>query len=330
MLLKKLSLILGWFLAFICCLWAFGALYFDFPIASGGFAWAFVILTPAATWLLRRRCWPPLVPLAAAAIVLAWWSQLQPSHDRSWQTNVSRLPWAVIEGDRVTLHNVRNFDYPPDGEPVARWETREFDLNEITGMDIAINYWGSPWIAHPIMTFHFANTAPVAFSIETRKEEGESFSALGGFFRRFELIILAGDERDFFRLRIGNDEDIFLYQTNFSPQRARTRFVEYLTAINQLQRQPRWYHAITTNCTTAIRTLAASDRIPWDWRLLINGLADQMLYEHGILTTGGLSFAELRQSALINQAVREAHDDLEFSHRIREAHPGFTTPSDWN
>jgi hypothetical protein len=72
-----------------------------------------------------------------------------------------------------------------------------------------------------------------------------------------------------------------------SPAQARARFLEYVNAINTLRDHPRWYNAITTNCTTNIRTQRpTSQRAPWDWRMLLNGKADEMLYErHAIATS---------------------------------------------
>jgi hypothetical protein len=92
-----------------------------------------------------------------------------------------------------------------------------------------------------------------------------------------------------------------------------------------LRANPRWYNAITTNCTTSIRTQhAASQRAPWDWRILLNGYLDQMLYEHGVLA-GGLPFAELKERSHINAAARPANDAPDFSARIRAGRPGFSS-----
>ena len=86
-------------------------------------------------------------------------------------------------------------DYTP------RWETRTVRLSQITGIDLAINSWGSPWIAHPIVSFQFAAAQPLCFSIETRKKSGQSYSMIGGLYRQFELIYIVADERDVIRVR---------------------------------------------------------------------------------------------------------------------------------
>ena len=71
---------------------------------------------------------------------------------------------------------------------------------------------------------------PLCFSIKTRKEIGESYSAIGGFFRQFELIYVAADERDVIRGRTNfrRGEDVYLYRTTVPPEKARERFMDYI------------------------------------------------------------------------------------------------------
>jgi hypothetical protein len=259
-------------------------------------------------------------------LVLVWWRTIQPSNDRAWQPDVAQTPWAEIDGDRVTLHNVRNCEYRTETDYTPRWETRTVDLSHLTGIDLAINYWGSAWMAHPIASFQFDNALPVCFSIETRKEIGESYSAIGGLYRQFELVYVCADERDVIRVRTNyrHGEEIFLYRTMVPPQAARVRFLDYVASMNALHEHPRWYNAVATNCTTSIRTQHdAAKRAPWDWRLLVNGYADEMLYERGVFATGGLPFAELKQRARINDAAQAADAAADFSQRIRVGRPGF-------
>ena len=198
-------------------------------------------------------------------------------------------------------------------------------LSQLTGIDLAINYWGSPWMAHPIASFQFADAPPVCFSIETRKETGESYSAIGGLYRQYELIYVCADERDVIRVRTNyrHGEDVFLYRTTATPGQARARFLEYLASMNTLRDHPRWYNAVTTNCTTAIRTQHdPARRAPWDWRTLLNGQGDEMLFERGQLVDGGLTFSELKARSLINERARTALDAPDFSNRIRARQHG--------
>jgi hypothetical protein len=117
-------------------------------------------------------------------------------------------------------------------------------------------------------------------------------------------------------------EDIYLYHLTVAPARARERFLEYVRSLNALRMQPRWYNAITTNCTTAIRGQhPRSERIPWDWRILVNGKGDELLYQERALVTGGLPFAELKTQSLINARAKSADASPDFSQLIRVGLP---------
>src|SRR5262249_49172857 len=118
-------------------------------------------------------------------------------------------------------------------------------------------------------------------------------------------------------------EEVFLYRTTLSPEAARQRFLEYVAAMNELNTHPRWYNAATTNCTTSIRAQHdATQRMPWDWRILFNGYADEMLAARGAFA-GGLPFAELKRQARINDAAKAANAAPDFSARIRSGRAGF-------
>jgi hypothetical protein len=325
---RGLLLCLAAVLAFGCVVWAAGALYFDLPWVGlrGPAAIGYVLLAIVAAFLVRGA-WRRIGMLFVVfGVVCAWWLTLQPSNDRNWQTDVSKTAWAEIDGDTVTIHNFRNFDYRSATDIVPRWETRTVRLSQMKEADISINFWGSELMAHPIASFQFHDAPPVCISIEIRREVGESFSALGGLYRWFELIYVVGDEKDIIRVRtnIRTGEDVYLYRLTLSPEEARRRFMEYIVAMNELHEHPRWYNAIFANCTTAIRSQRSRVyRSPWDWRMLINGKGDQFLFERGALVTGDLGFQELRKQARINEAAQAAHESSNFSQDIRKGRVGF-------
>ena len=309
--------------ALVCATWAFGALYFDFPEASTFIAILFVIALLAVVIFVRGKLLKLAIVFGAFAIVVLWWLTLKPSNNRPWQPDVAQTAWAEINGDEFTIHNVRNCDYRTKTDFTPRWETRTVRLSQITGMDLAINYWGSPWIAHPIVSFQFSHGLPLCFSIETRKTVGQQYSTLEGFYRQYTLIYVVADERDCIRLRTNyRREDVYLYHTLASPAQARQRFREYINTVNVLHENPRWYNAVTSNCTTSIRAQRAVKlRAPWDWRILLNGKADEMLYQDHAIATGGLSFTELKQRSLIDERARAADQNPDFSNIIREGLP---------
>lgn len=317
--------------ATVTTLWTIGALYYDLPwVAGRGLAAVVASIGFGLIAFCLRSFWRKV---AAALVIfglnLAWWQTLQPRNDRPWQPDVARAPHADIDGDRVTIYDIRNCDYRTETDYTTTWEKRTVSISKITGADMAITYWGSPWMAHPIVSFQFSDGPPLCFSIETRKEVGESYSAIRGFYRQFELIYIVSGERDLIRLRTNFrvGEDVYLYRLAISPEKAQERFREYLGGMNRLHERATWYNAATTNCTTTIRLQRPADqRAAWDWRILANGKGDEMLYERNGFVTDGLSFAELRARALINPAAKQAGASEDFSRLIRAGRPGFSKP----
>jgi len=317
--------------AAIAIAWTFGAVWFDAPFGNGNKVAAVLLaITFAVVLIFVRPFWRKLAVVAVLfAGVLTWWLTLSATNDSDWQPDVAKEAWADIQGDEVTFHNVRNCDYRTEADYTARWETRTIRISQITGIDLAINYWGSPWIAHPIVSFQFADAPPLCFSIEIRKEVGQAYSTIGGLYRQFELIYVVADERDVIRLRTNyRKEDVYLYRTTVSPAQARERFLEYIGSLNALRNTPRWYNAVTTNCTTSIRTQhPPNERVPWDWRILLNGKGDELMYERHVIVTGGLPFTELKSRSLIDTRASAANDSPDFSQLIRQGLP-FAPPSD--
>lgn len=316
----------AWVVAAGCVAWACGALHYDCPVAPGAMPWLFLLAVAAAVVFVPGRRRKLGAALGGFALVLAWWLTLRPSDDRDWQPDVARTAWAEVRGDEVTFHNVRNCDYRTATAYTPRWETRTVRLSALTGADIAVNFWGSPWMAHPIVSFQFAAAPPLCFSIETRKAVGQTYSAIGGFYRQYALIYIVADERDVIRVRTNYrvGEDVYLYRMTLSADEARERFREYIHALNAIRERPRWYNAVTTNCTTSIRAQhPKGERTPWDWRVLVNGKGDEMMYERHQIRTDGLPFAELKARAHINPAAQAADAAPDFSRRIRAGRPGF-------
>jgi hypothetical protein len=289
-----------------------------------GLAVAFALGTGGAFLVLRHRR-RTLVGFAVVfAAVLLWRASIEPSHQRDWQTEVAVLPYATRDGDLVTLHNIRNFDYRSEQDFVARHYDRTFDLRALDAVDLIAVYWAGDAIAHVMVSFGFAGEQ-VAFSIETRKEKGEAYSSLAGFFKQYELIYVVGDERDLIRVRTNYrrpEELVYLYRTRARPENARRLFLEYVGKINRLKEQPEFYNTLTTNCTTDVWFLvrALSDQFPLDWRVLLSGYFPDYAYDLGSLDTS-LPFAELKAISLINAKAHAADQDPDFSQRIRQGLP---------
>jgi len=321
-LLARFSACLATLIAVVAAIWATGAIYFDIPAPSvirhGAAAVWLLGFVIGWFWLPHRR-WSRLIVGVVFLCILGWWLSIPPRQDRDWKPDVAVLPNAVIEGDQVTINDVRNFDWRGLTDFTTRYDTRSYNLSRLQGADLFIIYWGSPLIAHSIASFDFGDQGRICFSIETRPERGKAYSAVGGLYRQFELIYVAADERDAIRVRtnVHKDEEVYLYHLNLPLEEIRTRFLEYLRRMNQLHDRPEWYNAITSNCTTNIRTQhVVAKPAPWDWRILVDGKGDELLYERGVLNRN-LPFAELKRRAHINARAKGADNAPDFSQRIR-------------
>ena len=316
-------------LVFLACLGALAIYFSPLPdalrtVAAALFALAALALVLSGLRRKKRRAWGAFLALFAM-VFAAWWLLIEPSNDRNWQADVAVLPWAEISGDRVVVHNIRNCDYRTETDYTVRHYDRNFDLNTLKSLDLYLVYWGSPSIAHTMMSFGFEDGSYLCFSIETRKEVGEEYSAVKGFFKQFELTYVVADERDLVRLRTNfrKGEDVYLYRLNVSMDFARNVLLDYLREVNSLKERPQWYRAILTNCTTSIlrHTTPFNPEARFDWRLIANGYLDEMLYERGRLDRT-LPFAELKQRSLINPRAKAADKAGDFSRPIRVGLPG--------
>jgi len=306
--------------------WTVAALYFDAPVAwlraPLAMTYAMCVL---GVWLFVKRRWLAAALTAGSfGIVLAGWLVLKPSNDRDWQPDVAVLAYADISGNRLTVHNIRNCDYRSETDFDVKHYDKTFELDKLRSADLFMVYWGSPHMAHTMVSFGFEGGDYICFSIETRKEKGESYSAVKGLFRQFELVYVVADERDVVRLRTNyrQGEEVYLYRLKNSPEKVRKLFLDYISRVNNLHDQPEWYNGFTHNCTTSIRMQRdAADRAPWDWRILANGHGDELLYERGLIDTNQ-PLSKLKQQAHINVRAREADRKVDFARLIRQRVPG--------
>jgi len=176
-------------------------------------------------------------------------------------------------------------------------------------------------IAHTFLSFGFGDDH-LAISIEARKEAAEGYSSIKGFFKQYELIYIAGDERDLIRVRTNYrkdpPEDVYVYRLTAPIENGRRVFLEYIRAINQLQDQPEFYNTLMANCTNVIwmHTRLNPDHLPFSWKVLLSGYTPEYIYEQGKMN-GDLPFVELQQRSHINEVALQADQAPDFSSRIR-------------
>ena len=297
---------LGWMLTtlkfliqFVALIWATAAIYWSnlpWGRARLVLALAFLAFGIYALWvkpnLRTQRVFGGLF-----LVVFAWYLSIRPSHNRNWRPEVAVMPRAVIDGDRVLLKNIRNFDYRATDDFTVRYEDREVLLSHLTSEDFFVSYWMAGPVAHTFISFNFDNAAPVSISIEVRPEVGRGFEPIASIFKQFGLIYVVADERDVVRLRTNfRGENVYMYRIQTSPERARKLFLVYLDRINQLADRPEFYQLLSNSCTINIVRYAriTGKLLEFDIRFWLNGFADRGLYRAGLLNPE-LPFAELRR-----------------------------------
>jgi hypothetical protein len=314
--------------------WSAVALWFQGPRSTGarsllvtlwvGFALA------ALGAIVRGHLLAASITFAVAfALLLWWWHRLEPSNERLWADDVACVGTGEVRGDAVTLRNVRNFDWRALSDYTPRWETRSYDLAKLESLDLITSYWGRRAIAHVLVSFGFSGGEQLVFSVEIRRQRQQKFSELGGFFKRFELSVVAADERDVIRVRTNiRSEDDYLYRIRLAREDMRSLLIAYVEQMNNLMRTPRFYNTITVNCTTLVYQMMQRivGRLPYDYRLLFSGYLPEYVYKVGGLDRR-YTFAELRQFGRITARARLADRSAQFSQEIRRGIPALESSS---
>jgi len=304
--------------------WGALALWYQLPGGAvwrtlGGAIWALVVIA-LAVFAVSRRSWLPLgVYVAMYAVLLAWWASIAPSNNRVWSDDVARMLTGKVQGNAVTLDNVRDFSWRSDADYDALWETRHYDLDRLISADAVLSYWGSKAIAHAMISFGFDDGSHVVFSVEIRKKRGDQYSSIGGFFRQFETILIAADERDIIRVRTNvRGENDYLYPLRIDKPVMRALFLSYVQAANALSDSPQFYNTLTSNCTTIVYRMARQidSGLPWDMRLLFTGYLPEYLYRVGALDRS-VSVEQLSQRGRITDRARNTAPGDDFSKAIR-------------
>ena len=262
------------------------------------------------------------------AVWTLWWSRMRPAARANWVAENLHQATGTIVGDTLTVRHVRCFNWKTKRDFDAIWETRSFELSKLVGLDLFVCTWGEPRIAHTMVSFDFGDATPLCFSIETRREVGEKWTALAGFMRSYELLMIAGSERDLVRNRVNlRGEVVRLYRIASEPSVQRKLLAHYVAQMNRLAARPRFYNTIFNNCTTEIARLvhATGHRFPLDWRLLVSGYVAEYLYDLRLLDTSK-PLATLKAEADITTRSRAADGDPLFARRIRDGLPDPGTP----
>uniref|UniRef100_UPI0035ADBF0B lipoprotein N-acyltransferase Lnb domain-containing protein n=1 Tax=Rhodoblastus sp. TaxID=1962975 RepID=UPI0035ADBF0B len=162
-------------------LWSSLALWFRFPgpdwarpLTAALFA-VFGLGVMAALFTPRR--WRALAAFALAFAAMAgWWSTITPPKTGDWQPDVARQTTGAVDGDILTLSDVRDFSWRSEGDFTEHWAPQSYDLRKLKTLDLFLAYWAGPEMAHLIMSFGFEDGRKLSWSVEVRREKGSDFS----------------------------------------------------------------------------------------------------------------------------------------------------------
>lgn len=295
----------------------------EWVAVSVSIAWFFAI----AALFIRRRRLAALLYVLTGILLILWWVSIRPSNDRHWADDVAMMTTGVAdpaESSLVTLMNVRNFQWRTETDYTTGWETRSYDLQHLDSVDMLLSYWSGPAIAHTLVSFGFDDGQFVTFSVEIRKEKGEAFSEVGGFFKEFETSVIATDERDIVRVRTNvRGEDVYLYRIALPREAMRSLFLAYVKEANTLTTQPRFYNTMTANCTTIVYEMLKRivPGLPIDRRLLLSGYLPEYVHDVGGLQSG-FALSDLRTLGRNTDRAKAADHHSDFSAAIRHGVPG--------
>ncbi len=314
--------------------WSIPSLYFNLPWTwlkiSGSIL--FAVGAPAALILVKPRRRTFFVIAAVTVAITIWQQSIPPTNNRAWKTSVARIPQVSVKGNDVRISNIRNFDYRSETDFTPRYYTKDFKLDEIRSLDYVLSYWdGNKAIAHIIFSFGFKNGDYLAVSVETRVAKNQEQSLLSGIFNQYEIIYILADERDVLRLRSNfRKEQVYLYRVKIDKEALRKIFLKIVKQADDLHQHPRFYNTLKQNClTTLLADLreAQGRQYHFDYRFLMNGYSDELLYDKNVLITGGFPFKELRKRRHINQYVEDDPDAaVNFSRKIRPPDSGMKNP----
>ncbi len=271
-----------------------------------------------------------LVLIAAAAGGMALIYSRTPSNDRDWAEPFTRLARFTPQADG-TLHlaNLRDWTFDESGPINRTWRDARFDSDQAAGLWFFMNIFpGSDRLAHTMLSFRFDTASGprhVVLSVEVRKRKGQTYSALRGLFRTYEMMYVWSTERDALTDRaLLRQEVLYGYRLNLTPQQVTEIFNAVVADTNALAATPRFYNTLTTNCTSALAAIVNKIRpgaLPWHWSFILTGYADRYLHRLGYIGKPGADIADLRSAARLNDPVAKAAaaEAAAFSRLLRQS-----------
>lgn len=264
-------------------------------------------------WFGAHPLRPALVSIVAILMLGAAAAISGPARaDRNWYPYLGRDVSIELNQGAFSVSPVSDWRYL--GAQVA--EERYFDAS-FNVADLR-NVWfvlepqpGSTLAAHTLLLFEFGDDRIIGLTIEARRQVDEEYDALAGIFNAFELAYVWGTARDFLTRRaVMLDHEVFVYPVAISDEQKLVLLTRLIERTDALERTPRYYNTILSNCTNELAKAAGFE---WAPAFILTGRSDEYLYERGILPGASFEQAHRRSDMTefiqaLNQAPPEMFD----------------------
>lgn len=307
-LIRKSATVLGrWLRRLIlalCLLWSLGLWIYQ-PICL-----IVPVLTAVLWWWVLRRKYTESALWGSFGLSIVAYLLLPGPQPPKWQTPWEHAPQFTIEGDTLTIRNLRDFHYRSEQDYDPIWRTESYNLAALTGAEFAECHWdGMEAICHTMISFSFADGKHLVVSAETRLPEGETQSAIAGLYKRYGLIYLFGTEQDIYALRTNHrHEDLILIPMKVKPESARKMLLHFVHQAQQAEETHTAYNTLSNNCSSGVmrtfRYMAPNMPHYYDLAPVHNGSISRLLYKHGgLITAPGESYDALRKRCYLRYDI---------------------------
>lgn len=263
----------------------------------------------------------------ALVMLLLAWQVIPASHDRPWQDGFSRLPQVTVSSSSIAVAELRNWQYTQSGDVLKQeWMTATITPETIDRLYMVVESFGdSEAVAHTMLAFTTTDGMGYVISVEARREEGETYSALrGALWPSYEYMYVWTSERDMYaNSEIYHGDPLHMYELDVTKREAWEVVKRLAEKTAALSREPRWYNTMFANCTNVLaRTINEldADRLPFGVAWVLPGYTPEYLAAHELLKSDApleSVAAEGHLSPYIKTAYIEA-DPRAFSVRLRE------------
>lgn len=260
-------------------------------------------------WFGANPLRPALACMAAILVLGSIGPLLDPPRaDRNWDTYLARSPHVELSADRFSVTPVNDWSYQGPEVTAERYIDAAYRIDQLRNVWFLLEPQpGSQLAAHTLLLFEFEGDRILGLTIEARRENDEGYDALAGVFNAYELSYIWASARDLLTRRaVMLDHEVFIYPIAIGDGQKRALLTRLLERTDALERQPRWYNTIASNCTNE---LAKAAGFHWAPAYILTGRSDEYLHRIGLIP--GHTFARAHARS----------DVTEFIHALNEIPP---------